>query len=64
VARFINLEVLLPGADELAQEMKGNCRMENHQNALRSGSITAIFFTTISSATTIAIALLPFIASH
>jgi hypothetical protein len=64
VARFVNSEDQLPDADDLAQQTKGNCRMENDQNALRSGSVAAIFFTTVSSATAIAIALLPFVASH
>jgi hypothetical protein len=35
--------------------------MNNEQNGLRSGAAAAVFFTTISCATTIAIALLPFI---
>jgi hypothetical protein len=38
--------------------------MNGNENALRSGSIAAVFFTTVSSATAIAIALLPFVVTH
>ena len=38
--------------------------MNIDENSMRSGVTAAIFFTTLSSVTTIAIALLPFIAWH
>jgi len=46
---------------ELVLNMKGYQKMSNHENSLRSGSLAIIFFTTLSSATAIAAALLPFI---
>jgi len=38
--------------------------MNTENNSARSENVAAVFFTTLSSATTIAIALLPFVTGH
>ncbi len=38
--------------------------MNTEGNSVRSENVVVVFFTTLSSATTIAIALLPFVTGH
>jgi hypothetical protein len=64
VTGFVKSEDILPATAELVRIEKGFSRMNDEDQSLRSEGVAAVFFTTLSSVTAIAIALLPFVTGH